>query len=119
MSGLLAPLGWAEILAAAIIMLVVRPVAGAIGLLGFKAERSEKLTLAFFRIRGVGSFYYLAYGLNHMEAGDQRRLWALLSPVVLVSILLHGLTVTPVMRSLDRHQGRHPDAGERSLRHTV
>jgi NhaP-type Na+/H+ or K+/H+ antiporter len=118
-SGLLAPLGWPEILAAGMILLVVRPVAGAIGLLGFKAGRSEKLTLAFFGIRGVGSFYYLAYGLNHMEGGDQSRLWALLSLVVLVSVLLHGLTVTPVMRSLDRHHGRDPDADESSPGHAA
>ncbi|WP_342249698.1 cation:proton antiporter [Sphingomonas sp. OTU376] len=118
-SGLLAPLGWPEILAAGIILLVVRPVAGAIGLLGFKAGRSEKMTLAFFGIRGVGSFYYLAYGLNHVEGGDQSRLWALLSLVVLVSILLHGLTVTPVMRSLDRHHGRDPDADESSPGHAA
>jgi NhaP-type Na+/H+ or K+/H+ antiporter len=111
-SGALAPLGWIDALAAGIILLVVRPVAGAIGLLGFEAHRSEKLTLAFFGIRGIGSFYYLAYGLNHMDAGGQGRLWALLSLVVLVSILMHGLTVTPVMRWLDRHHGRDPDADD-------
>lgn len=109
-NGVLAPLGWTEVIAALLILLVVRPVAGAIGLIGFPAHRSEKLTLAFFGIRGVGSFYYLAYGLNHMEAGDQSGLWALLSLVVLLSILMHGLTVTPVMRSLDRYHGRDPDA---------
>jgi sodium/hydrogen antiporter len=109
-SGLLAPLGWREAVAAGLILLVVRPVAGAIGLLGFNAHGTEKLTLAFFGIRGVGSFYYLAYGLNHMGAAGHDQLWALLSLVVLVSILMHGLTVTPAMRSLDRHHGRDPDA---------
>jgi len=112
MNGLLAPLGWTDVLVAGLILLVVRPLAGAIGLLGFKAPLGEKMTLAFFGIRGVGSFYYLAYGLNHMEAGDQGGLWALLSLVVLLSILMHGLTVTPVMRSLDRQQGRDPDADD-------
>ncbi|MGK7871399.1 hypothetical protein [Falsiroseomonas sp. E2-1-a20] len=34
--------------------------------------------------------------------------------IVLLSILLHGLTVTPVMRLLDLAQGRDPDAPERS-----
>lgn len=111
-NGLLAPLGRAEVVAALLILLVVRPAAGAIGMAGWRGPRSEKLTLAFFGIRGVGSFYYLAYGLNHMEAGDQSGLWALLSLVVLLSILMHGLTVTPVMRSLDRHHGRDPDADE-------
>lgn len=111
-SGLLKPLGWTELLAAGLILIVVRPAAGAIALLGFKVHRGEKLTLAFFGIRGIGSFYYLAYGLNHMDVGDQARLWSLVSLLVLASILMHGLTVTPVMRSLDRHHGRDPDADD-------
>lgn len=109
-SGLLAPLGWIEACAAAVILLVIRPAAGLIGLLGFKADMSEKLTLAFFGIRGVGSFYYLAYGLNHIDVSSGERLWAVLGVVVLFSILMHGLTVTPVMRQVDRLHGRDPDA---------
>ncbi|WP_373690544.1 hypothetical protein [Sphingobium sp. DEHP117] len=70
------------------------------------------MTLAFFGIRGVGSFYYLAYGLNHMPMSAGERLWAIVGLVALFSILLHGLTVTPVMRQLDRRQGRDPDADD-------
>jgi NhaP-type Na+/H+ or K+/H+ antiporter len=47
-----------------------------------------------------------------MEVGGRERLWALMSLVVLLSILMHGLTVTPVMRGLDRLHGRDPDADE-------
>jgi NhaP-type Na+/H+ or K+/H+ antiporter len=108
-SGLLAPLQWVDVAAAAAILLVIRPVTGLIGLAGFKASWAEKLTLAFFGIRGVGSFYYLAYGMNHMELADAERLWAILGLVVLLSILLHGLTVTPIMRRLDAWHGRDPD----------
>jgi NhaP-type Na+/H+ or K+/H+ antiporter len=79
---------------------------------GLKIAWSEKLTLAFFGIRGVGSFYYLAYGLNHMPIKGGERLWAIVGLVVLISILLHGLTVTPIMRNLDRQHGRDPDADE-------
>ncbi|WP_338665641.1 cation:proton antiporter [Pararoseomonas sp. SCSIO 73927] len=111
-SGLLAPVTWADVGIAAVILLVIRPVTGLIGLIGFRADRSEKLTLAFFGIRGVGSFYYLAYGLNHMEVAGAERLWGLVGLIVLMSVLLHGLTVTPIMRSLDRQQGRDPDAEE-------
>jgi sodium/hydrogen antiporter len=109
-SGMLADVGWREAVLAIATLLVVRPLAGLIGLIGFRAERGEKLTLAFFGIRGVGSFYYVAYGLNHMEAADGARLWGVLGLVVLLSILLHGLLVTPVMRKLDVSQGRDPDA---------
>jgi NhaP-type Na+/H+ or K+/H+ antiporter len=109
-SGLLRPLQWVDVAAAAAILLIIRPVGGLIALAGFKASFSEKMTLAFFGIRGVGSFYYLAYGLNHMELAGGERLWAIVGLVALLSILLHGLTVTPVMRQLDRTQGRDPDA---------
>lgn len=109
-SGVLAALGPLDVAAAVLILLVVRPLSGLIGLLGFKAAWGERLTLAFFGIRGLGSFYYLAYGLNHMPVEGGERLWAIVGLVVLLSILLHGLTVTPVMRLLDRSRGRDPDA---------
>ncbi len=108
-SGLLAPLQWIDAVAAILILFVVRPIAGLLGLLGHQADWRERLTLAFFGIRGVGSIYYLAYGLNHMPAAGAERLWATVGLVILMSILIHGLTVTPIMRKLDRVQGRDPD----------
>ncbi|RYY05941.1 MAG: sodium:proton antiporter, partial [Alphaproteobacteria bacterium] len=111
-SGLLRSVGWVEIGVALIILLVIRPLTGMIGLIGHRADRGEKLTLAFFGIRGVGSIYYLAYGLNHASIAYSDRLWGLVGVVILFSILLHGLTVTPVMRTLDRQQGRDPDADD-------
>ncbi len=111
-SGLLAPLTWTDVVAAVVILLIVRPVTGLVGMIGLDASWSEKLTLAFFGIRGVGSFYYLAFGLNHMEVEGGERLWAIVGLVVLMSVLLHGLTVTPIMRMLDRLQGRDPDADD-------
>ena len=109
-SGLLSPLRPLDVAVAVVIVLIVRPVAGMIGFIGCRRPLREKLILAFFGIRGVGSFYYLAYGLNAapFEGGD--RLWAIVGLICLMSILLHGITVTPVMRWFDRSQGRDPDA---------
>lgn len=109
-SGLLTPVTWTDAVVVAVILLLVRPIAGWIALLGHDASRRERLTLAFFGIRGVGSIYYLAYGMNHMAVDQPDRLWGIVGLAVLCSILLHGLTVTPIMRSLDRRQGRDPDA---------
>jgi NhaP-type Na+/H+ or K+/H+ antiporter len=109
-SGLLATVTWTDAGVALLILLVVRPVTGWLGLLGHHADRGEKMTLAFFGIRGVGSIYYLAYGINHMDVADPERLWGIVGLVVLLSILLHGLTVTPIMRSLDERRGVDPDA---------
>jgi sodium/hydrogen antiporter len=109
-NGLLASVGWLELGLALLILLVIRPLTGWVALLGFPADKGEKRTLAFFGIRGVGSIYYLAYGINHMDIADAERLWGIVGLVVLMSILLHGLTVTPIMRSLDHRRGIDPDA---------
>lgn len=109
MHGLLAPLRATDVLFVALAIFLVRPLTGILGLAGLAAHRSERWALAFFGIRGVGSIYYLAYGLNHLQTAGAHRLWAIVGLAILVSILLHGLTVTPAMRWLDRRQGRDPD----------
>ena len=111
-SGLLAPLTWIDVAISMVVLLIVRPAAGLVGLIGARATRSEKLTLAFFGIRGVGSIYYVAYALNHAAFPQAERLWAIVGLIILLSVLLHGLTVTPIMRGLDRRHGRDPDAPE-------
>lgn len=67
--GLLAPLLWVDLGLALLVLLVVRPATGLLAMAGLKASMSEKLVLAFFGIRGIGSIYYLAYGVNHMTPG--------------------------------------------------
>ena len=109
-SGLLAPLRPLDAMVALAIVLVVRPLTGMIGFIGWRRPMREKLILAFFGIRGVGSFYYLAYGLNAAPFESDDRLWAIVGLICLMSILLHGITVTPVMRWFDRSEGRDPDA---------
>ncbi|KQM80789.1 cation transporter [Sphingomonas sp. Leaf22] len=109
-SGLLTPITRVDVVVALSVLLVIRPVTGWIGLLGWAGDRDEKLTLSFFGIRGVGSIYYLAYGSNHMPVSDAEHLWAIVGLIILLSILLHGLTVTPIMRSLDERRGVDPEA---------
>jgi sodium/hydrogen antiporter len=101
-SGLFAPLDWSAAVFAAGTLLIVRPLAGWIGLLGFPGSRLERWVMAFYGIRGIGSAYYLAYALNAevFEASDY--LWAVIGLVMLISIILHGTTVTPCMTYLDR-----------------
>ena len=85
---------------------IIRPVSGWVSLLGCKQEREERAAISFFGIRGLGSAYYLAYGLNHSKFESPDLLWSTMSLIVLISILLHGTTVTPVMSWLDRRSRR-------------
>jgi NhaP-type Na+/H+ or K+/H+ antiporter len=101
--GLLAPLTWPGALAGLACLLLVRPLAGLIGLAGADRPLDERAAISFFGIRGVGSFYYLAYAYNAAEFGAETEfLFAVVGFVVLVSIVLHGVTSTPTMRYLER-----------------
>lgn len=101
-NGLLASLTWIDVAVALVILLIVRPVAGLLSLIGAPQPFKEKVLLAFLGIRGVGSIYYVAYGLNHGEFGDSERLWALVGFIVLASIIIHGVTATPLLERLAR-----------------
>jgi NhaP-type Na+/H+ or K+/H+ antiporter len=107
--GLLASLDWRMLVFVTGVLLVARPAAGFLSLLGSNLPWREQLVISFFGIRGMGSIYYLAFALNHASFADPRRLWAIAGSVVLASILLHGITVTPALALLDRWQRRRGD----------
>ena len=109
---LLAMIGGAG-LASALILFLVRPVAGWISLAGLPLTNQERGVIAFLGIRGLGSFYYLAYALGQAEFEQPEILWVTVCNLVLVSIVLHGVIVTPVMRRLD--QGRSTRPGTKEL----
>lgn len=102
--GLIDALSWSAVGAAVVILFLVRPVAGVAGLAGVPMPLGEKLAIGFFGIRGMGSIYYVAYGLNAAEFDVPNALWAVTGLIVLLSILVHGTTVTPIMRRIDRRR---------------
>lgn len=110
--GLLAPFDWSTLLFLAGVLLVARPAAGLLSLIGSKLPWREQLVISFFGIRGIGSIYYLAFALNHAPFADAHRLWSIVGAVVLASILLHGVTVTPALRLLDRWQHRRGEISQ-------
>lgn len=103
---LLAGIGWDSVIVAVLVLLVIRPGIGWLALTGVRRPPLERFVIAFFGIRGLGSIYYLAFGLNHGDFPAQGALWSTVGLIVLGSILIHGLTVTPVMRHLNRKFGR-------------
>ena len=87
-------------------LLIIRPLAGWVGLLGGRTGRRERAVIAFFGVRGVGSLFYIAYALQHGSFGDPERLWAIVGLTVAASVVLHGITATPAMALLDRRRRR-------------
>ena len=104
--GLLEPLRAVDVVAALLLLLVVRPVAGWVALPGGGRGSRDRAVIAFFGVRGIGSLYYLAYALSHARFEAPARLWAVTGLVVTLSVVVHGVTATPVMRAVDRRRAR-------------
>lgn len=112
--GLLANLDWRGVLLALALVFVIRPLAGwvalSVGRRGVGARRPdalehrERLVTAFFGVRGVGTVYYLAYAFGHATFPEQRWLWSTAAFTIVLSVVVHGVAVTPVMRRLERNR---------------
>ena len=86
---------------------MIRPVATGLGLIGSRTSRVQRRLIGWFGIRGIGSLYYLSYALHHGLLPDLAyRLTALTLAVVTASIVLHGLSVTPLMNLYGHVQER-------------
>lgn len=115
---LLSLVDWRVVVVSVLVLAVVRPVAGWLSLLGCKQPASEKLIVSIFGIRGLGSIYYLAYASSRAEFSRIESVWATVLLIILLSIVVHGVAVTPVMRWIDRRRNvdaRRPTKWDRSI----
>jgi len=101
--GLLASLTWPAVIVGLLLLFVIRPVAGVVGLVSHRGVPwRERAAISFFGIRGIGSLYYLSYGMNAAEFPESETLWALVAFVIMVSIIVHGMSGAPTRNFLDR-----------------
>jgi len=115
-TGILATVDWKVVLVATGIVFVIRPLAGIAGLARAKMAARERAAIAFFGIRGVGSFYYLAYASNQVEFLQLKEVWAVTALVVVISIVVHGVTATGAMAYIDRRAGKGEESETGPLR---
>lgn len=89
------------------LMLVVRPLAVHLGLLGSRVSWRDRTWMGWFGIRGIGSLYYLTYAIGEgLPYETSERLTELVLITVASSIVIHGVTVTPLMAWRERQQRR-------------
>jgi NhaP-type Na+/H+ or K+/H+ antiporter len=111
-SGLLNALTWEAVAYSLIAILVVRPMSGLLSLVASPVPATERLAISFFGIRGIGSIYYLAYAAQKESFDQTPLIWSTVSLIILISIILHGVTVTPAMRLLDRRRKASVDRSQ-------
>jgi NhaP-type Na+/H+ or K+/H+ antiporter len=83
---------------AVFLFLVIRPASTLVSLYRSPLSTPQRAFIAWFGVRGVGSLYYLAYAITHGAPAPGNRLLADITLVVVaLSIVLHGVSVTPLM----------------------
>jgi len=91
----------------ALLFFVLRPLSVWLGLLGASVSGDQRLLIAWFGIRGIGSIYYLMFALNNGLSGAMAdRMISITLLAVAASIILHGVSVTPLMAFYGRRQAR-------------
>jgi NhaP-type Na+/H+ or K+/H+ antiporter len=84
---------------ALMLLFVVRPISTFIGLIGSGESLRTQAIISWFGIRGIGSFYYLMYAIQHgVDEQTAVTLISVVLVVVAISIVLHGTSVVPIMR---------------------
>lgn len=99
-NGILDHLTWKLAIIGLLFIFIIRPAAGLLTLAGTKVHWKEKLAISFFGIRGMGSFFYLAFAMAQTKGFRTYDLWALVSFIVLLSVIIHGFTASSLMKKL-------------------
>ncbi|MDX2239049.1 MAG: sodium:proton antiporter [Leptolyngbyaceae cyanobacterium bins.302] len=96
-----------SLLIAGALLLVVRPIGAWVSTIGEQFDPVHRVLFGWFGIRGVGSLYYISYALGgglQGELGEQLA-WIVFTTVVL-SVILHGTTSTPLMTWYEKYSDR-------------
>ena len=115
-SGALAGTTWRECAVALALVFVVRPVVAFAALAMTRGDHFEHLAIAFFGIRGLGSFYYVAFAVGHGGFGETDAVWRITSLAVLLSIGVHGALAPIIMARLSLKRHARARQGRRSRR---
>ncbi|MFL6657185.1 MAG: cation:proton antiporter [Massilia sp.] len=89
---------WQTVGMAVFLFVVARPLSVMLGLLGSDTSMRVRSIISWFGVRGIGSIYYLMFAINH---GLPRHLThpmiQITIVVVMLSIIVHGTSVKPLL----------------------
>jgi NhaP-type Na+/H+ or K+/H+ antiporter len=100
-------LRWQLVAFALAMIFLARPLAVFATLAGSPLPPKQRRLIAWLGIRGVGSLFYLLYALQHGVKGDlARELVSAGLVAIAASVLLHGVSTTPLMNRYQQWRKR-------------
>ncbi|KQS02429.1 sodium:proton exchanger [Sphingomonas sp. Leaf357] len=104
--GLLSALDWRGAAIAVALVFVIRPLTTLVAFHWSGAPVMSRHLMGFFGIRGIGTFFYLQYAFNRADFAERHAIWAVAGATILLSIVVHGMTATPLMAKADARRER-------------
>jgi NhaP-type Na+/H+ or K+/H+ antiporter len=105
---------WRALAISLVLFCVIRPLSVALVPWGSLLNGRQRLLIGWFGIRGIGSFYYLFYALNHdLPTAVAGLCTDLTLSVVALSILLHGISTQPMLARYEQHNRRLTSSPQR------
>lgn len=90
-----------------VLFIVIRPVSVWLGLLGSRTAADQSRLIAWFGIRGIGSVYYLMFAISHgLPSPLAEQFISITLTAVAASVVLHGISVTPLMTIYSHRKAR-------------
>jgi NhaP-type Na+/H+ or K+/H+ antiporter len=97
-----------------LLLLVIRPASILVAGAPAMTSRMQLPLIAWFGIRGIGSVYYLLYAVNRgLPDGVAGTIVGLTLVTVVTSIVVHGISIPPLMRRYRRNRARGEGGGGR------
>lgn len=108
-TGLLTALSWAGVALGVLLVFVFRPAAAWLALQRCpEMDRKERAITAFFGVRGIGSIYYVSYGVPQAELSPQAEtIWAIAAFTIVLSVIVHGFSAGWAMNHLENARERN------------
>jgi NhaP-type Na+/H+ or K+/H+ antiporter len=95
--------GW---LLVPVLLLAIRPAATILSFARSRLDLPQRAFLAWFGVRGIGSFYYaaVAIGSGYLAVEEATTIYWTVIVCAGVSILVHGITATPLSHRLEARE---------------
>ena len=101
--------GWRELGFALMLLIVVRPASVLAVVRRTHMPLAQRRLVGWFGIRGIGSLFYLVFALEHGVTGSLAdTLTSATLACVALSIVLHGVSATPLMRAYKHRRSKLP-----------
>nr|AAP76495.1 Uvs010 [uncultured bacterium] len=98
---------WRALVVSLVLFGAIRPLSVGLVPWGRLLDGPQRMLIGWFGIRGIGSFYYLFYALNHDLLPEVATVCADLTlSVVALSILVHGISTQPMLARYEQHNRR-------------